>query len=157
MSVLISSTVRSGIARSGRLALAARSFAVATDGQRTAVAARTDDWVEAVTGLPRDENARPKNVDNIFAEDGVLLGTVSRTIRTKDGAGVLNIEDYFEYFAKLPDNQVVRREDNIVSVTDDVFVNNAMVYWSWSGDGAPTPDEPLCARMTFIFFPTATT
>jgi len=106
--------------------------------------AKTDEWVQAVT-----EHNSAHTVASIFAEDAVLLGTVSRTIRTKTQTGDFGIKDYFDYFANLPDIQVVRREDNIVRVTDDVFVNNAMVFWSWS-DG-PTVEEPLCARMTFIY------
>lgn len=58
---------------------------------------------------------------------------------------------YFDYFAKLPEIQVVRRNDNISRITDDVFVNNSMVFWAWAGEGAPTVESPLCARMTFIF------
>jgi len=107
-------------------------------------AVKTDEWVQAVTGYNSAHI-----VASIFADDAVLLGTVSRTIRTKTETGDLGIKEYFDYFAKLPDIQVVRREDNIVRVTDEVFVNNAMVFWSWS-DG-PTVEDPLCARMTFVY------
>lgn len=113
---------------------------------KTQAVAKTNEWQSAVT-----EHNCPETVARIFSDDAVLLGTVSRTIRTQEGDGVLNIKEYFDYFAKLPGIQVVRREDNVVSVSDDVFVNNAMVYWAWEGEGTPTPEEPLCARMTFVY------
>jgi len=112
--------------------------------KRAQVVNKTNDWVKAVTGYKSSHM-----VSSIFSPDAVLLGTVSRTIRTQDQGGVFGIKEYFDYFAKLPSSEVVRREDNIVLVTDDVFVNNAMVYWAWE-DG-PTRDEPLCARMTFVY------
>lgn len=109
-------------------------------------AARTTQWQEAVTGYNSAHL-----VSSIFSDDAVLLGTISRTIRTKDQEDVHGIKEYFDYFAKLPGIQVVERDDNIVAVSEDVFINNAMVYWAWEGAGAPTPENPLCARMTFVF------
>jgi len=107
---------------------------------------KTDTWQQAVT-----EYKSAHLVSSLFSPDAVLLGTVSRTIRTQEGEGVYGIKEYFDYFAKLPGSQVVKREDNVVQVSEDVLVNNAMVYWAWDGEGAPTPDEPLCARMTFVY------
>jgi hypothetical protein len=105
---------------------------------------RTDEWVEAVTKYKSAEL-----VEKIFSPDSILLGTISRTIRSRDQGGDLGIKEYFEYFAKLPDSQVVRRTDTIAQITDTVFVNNSMVYWAWTG--GPTVEDPLCARMTFIY------
>lgn len=130
---------------------------------------KTDEWVQAVTKY-KSSNI----VAELFSPDAVLLGTVSRTIRSRTEGGTLGIKEYcaplfvsinhvvdnihvcflcryFDYFAKLPEIEVVTRLDTIAQITDDVFVNNAMVYWAWQGDGAPTVAAPLCARMTFIF------
>lgn len=107
---------------------------------------KTDTWVEAVT---RYKSAHL--IASLFSADAILLGTISRTIRTQEGQGSYGIKEYFDYFAKLPGSQVVRREDNVVHVSEDVLVNNAMVYWAWEGEGAPTETEPLCARMTFVY------
>merc|ERR1712086_278650 len=87
---------------------------------------------------------------NILNNDTTVLASNPEMMKRAQGqGGVFGIKEYFDYFAKLPSSEVVRREDNIVLVTDDVFVNNAMVYWAWE-DG-PTRDEPLCARMTFVY------
>lgn len=122
--------------------------------KKVAVAERTDDWARAVT----EANSATK-VASIFSDDAVLLGTVSRNIRThsaglnnatdKSVDPALHIENYFEYFAEGLKPTIVDREDHIVAISDDVFVNNSMVHWAW--EGGPTPEEPLTARMTFVF------
>jgi hypothetical protein len=114
--------------------------------RETLCISKTDTWQQAVT-----EYKSAHLVSSLFSPDAILLGTVSRTIRTQKGEGMHGIKEYFDYFAKLPGSQVVKREDNVVQVSEDVLVNNAMVYWAWEGEGAPTPEEPLCARMTFVY------
>ena len=94
----------------------------------------TDDWQDAVT------SGRPSRVAEQFCDDGILLGTVSQTIRRGK-----EIESYFDYFAKLPDIQVLERRDDVSSVTDDVAINNSMVTWQWDGT------DPVQARMTFVY------
>ena len=84
----------------------------------------------------------PSDVTNLFCKDGILWGTVSRIIRS----GYDSINEYFEYFARIPGLRVVSRKYNITRVTDDVFINNAEV--DWTQDGATTPLE---ARMAFIY------
>lgn len=122
--------------------------------KKVAVAERTDDWARAVT----EANSAPE-VASIFSDDALLLGTVSRNIRTHSAGHnnatdlsvdpALHIENYFEYFAEGLKPSIVDREDHITAISDDVLVNNAMVHWSW--EGGPTPEEPLTARMTFVF------
>merc|ERR1712100_593858 len=122
--------------------------------KKVAVAERTDDWARAVT----EANSAPE-VASIFSDDAVLLGTVSRNIRTHSAGHnnatdlsvdpALHIENYFEYFAEGLKPTIVDREDHITAISDDVLVNNAMVHWSW--EGGPTPEEPLTARMTFVY------
>merc|ERR1712216_685741 len=122
--------------------------------KKVAVAERTDDWARAVT----EANSAPEVAD-IFSDDALLLGTVSRNIRTHSAGHnnatdlsvdpALHIENYFEYFAEGLKPSIVDREDHITAISDDVLVNNAMVHWSW--EGGPTPEEPLTARMTFVF------
>ena len=58
----------------------------------------------------------------------------------------VNIERYFDYFAKLPNIQVVSRKYKISKIDNTIYVNNALIIWKWDG-----LDEPVTARMTFIF------
>ena len=100
------------------------------------IARLTDNWINEVT-----VNHDPVAISKLFCPDGNLVGTVSQVKRTgKD------IEAYFDYFAKLPGIQVLKRKYNISKVTNNVFINTAFITWSW--DGLP---EPVTARMTFIF------
>jgi len=95
---------------------------------------RTGEWEAAVLA------GAPAAVAAQFCDDGLLLGTVSQTIRSGEG-----IERYFDYFARLPGIEVLERRNHVVSVTDDVAINNAIVDWQW--DGA----DPVTARMTFVY------
>ena len=100
------------------------------------VGALTDNWINAVT-----VNHDPKEIAGLFCKDGNLVGTVSQTIRR--GAA---IESYFDYFAKLPNIKVVKKEYQIEKVTRDVFLNTAFITWKWDG-----LYEPIVARMSFLF------
>jgi hypothetical protein len=96
----------------------------------------TDQWINAVT-----INNDPTEVANMFCSDGSLVGTVSREIRTRD-----DIKRYFDFFAKLPEIEVISKKYNISKVTSNVYLNTAFITWKWQG-----LDEPIVARMTFIF------
>jgi len=104
------------------------------------VEAATDSWAEAVTG-----KNDPRVVTKHFCHDGILWGTRSQQIRVGNEAGG-EIERYFDYFAKLPGLEVKKAQYHTARVTDDVYVNNAVVHMR--EDALP---EPFDARMTFIF------
>ena len=96
----------------------------------------TDLWIYNVT---KKNDAYV--VYNMFCSDGNLVGTVSQTIRR--GSSIL---DYFRFFAKLPNIQVIDKKYTIDKITSNVFINTAFVTWKWDG-----LDEPIIARMSFIF------
>jgi len=95
----------------------------------------TDNWIKTVT-VDKD----PDKIFDLFASDGILLGTVSKITRSDR-----NIKKYFDYFAKLPELKVVNKKYDIVKITDNVFMNIAYITWTWKGQ------EPLVANMVFIF------
>lgn len=96
----------------------------------------TDNWIHAVTKLND-----PIQVASLFCEDGNLVGTVSPTLR--EGKAIL---EYFNWFAKLPNIKVLNKEYTISKVSDNIYMNNAWIRWLWDG-----LDEPIIARMTFLF------
>jgi len=96
----------------------------------------TDTWINEVT-----VNKNPDNIYNLFCSDGSLLGTVSQIKRKGT-----DIKTYFDYFAHLPDLQVLAKEYNIAHVANNVYVNTAFITWNWQG-----LDNPIVARMTFIY------
>jgi hypothetical protein len=81
-----------------------------------------------------------EKIRKMFSADGVLIGTMSKMIRTEN-----DINDYFEWFTKLPKLKIKEAKYNIVKVTDDVYINNAFVQWNMD------KQQPVKARMTFIF------
>ena len=96
----------------------------------------TNTWIHEVT-----VNNNPQNIYQLFCSDGSLIGTVSQIIRYgKD------IENYFEYFAKLKNIQVIKKEYVVSKVCENVYVNTAFMMWSWDG-----LESPITTRMTFIY------
>lgn len=113
------------------------------------VALKTEEWMDAVVKL-----SNPTAVTNLFCENGLLVATAGLGIRTKthsyDGWSDVKIdgktiESYFDWFAKLPGQNITAFHHNIENVTENVWVNNAWVNWTWVGNPG------LTARMTFVF------
>jgi len=96
----------------------------------------TDNWCNSVI-IKHD----PEAISNLFCPDGNLVGTVSQVKRKG-----LDIKRYFNYFAKLPNINIIKKEYNISKVTNDVFINTAFITWMWDG-----LEKPIVARMTFVF------
>jgi hypothetical protein len=96
----------------------------------------TDDWINAVT-IDND----PQKISSLFCSDGNLIATVSQVKRKGN-----DIKLYFNYFAKLPGIKVISKKYNISKVTYNVFINTAFITWDWD-----ELDEPITARMTFLF------
>jgi hypothetical protein len=104
------------------------------------IEAATASWMNAVKVANK-----PRLATSHFCADGILLGTVSQTLRKGAEEGGA-IEQYFDFFARLPGIDVKDAGHTVDKVTKDVFVNNARVQWKY--DSAP---EPLVARMTFVY------
>ena len=100
------------------------------------IAKLTDQWIHEVT-----VNNNPDRIFNLFCNDGNLVGTVSKEKRSS-----IDIKKYFNYFAKLPNIEVISKDYNISKVTDNVYINTAFVTWKWGG-----LSEPIVARMTFVY------
>jgi hypothetical protein len=96
----------------------------------------TDNWIHAIT-----VNHNPDEIANLFCKDGNLVGTASQIKRKGE-----DIKLYFDYFAKLPGIKVISKKYNISKVTSNVFINTAFITWKWD-----SIDEPITARMTFVF------
>ena len=89
-------------------------------------------------------NNNPKLLNNLFCQKGILIGTLSQKIRTKNSK--FNILNYFNYFANLKGIKILSKKYNINKIESNIFVNNAEVKWKWD-----KIKKPIIARMTFIF------
>lgn len=97
---------------------------------------KTNIWLELVT-------AKDNNIDNVcdlFDKNAILLGTFSKDIRKKD-----DIQDYFNNFCSIPNLKVVNKKHNIEKISNDVYVNNIYVNWSYD------VNQKIDTRMTFIY------
>ena len=94
-----------------------------------------DEWIKYVT-----INNDPCKIANLFASDAILVGTVSQIRRTG-----IDIQKYFDYFAKLPEIQVLNKDYMISHIEGLVWTNTAFITWKWKG-----LTDPIIARMTFI-------
>jgi hypothetical protein len=86
------------------------------------------------------QNADSETVAGLFCDNAVLLGTVSQVERRgKD------IKKYFDYFCKLPNIRALTVNHKIADLEPDIYVNNAVIQWSWDG-----LEKPITARMSFV-------
>eukprot|EP00929_Paragymnodinium_shiwhaense_P075319 TRINITY_DN384_c0_g2_i1.p1 TRINITY_DN384_c0_g2~~TRINITY_DN384_c0_g2_i1.p1 ORF type:complete len:357 (-),score=73.32 TRINITY_DN384_c0_g2_i1:199-1269(-) len=108
----------------------------------------TSQWMVAVV-----KESDPEKVASLFCDDGMLLPTAAMGLRlhrdSQDGFGApspadFTIRSYFDWFAKLPGQDIARFRNNVMKISERVFVNNAWVHWVWEGNPG------LTARMTFI-------
>jgi hypothetical protein len=135
------------------------------------ITAATNRWIDLVTndnliGEDMSDENRIKMIGNLFclnklngescSTGGIddfcasLFGTVSNQLRR----GRENIENYFEYFANVPGLSARSINDpifNIQKLSNDVYLNSALITWTW--DDGPGSDgmDPLIARMSFIY------
>jgi len=98
----------------------------------------TDNFINAVT-----KSNNPKETRKLFCKNGILIGTLSRIIRRNKNK--YNIEDYFNYFAKLKGIKVVSKKYDIQKVQDNIYLNHATINWKWD-----SIKKPVTARMTFL-------
>jgi uncharacterized protein (TIGR02246 family) len=120
------------------LVLLAASPAIGDD--RADVKAAIESWGNAVAdGCASD----PNKIARLYANDGVLWGTLSPSIRS-DAAG---IQDYFSgACAKLP-KLTVEFRDHHVRVYGDTAIDSGTYVFSFEKDGARSD---LPARYTFV-------
>lgn len=116
--------------------MSARNSGLLESGVNKTVAKLTNEWIRLVT-----EKKDPDEIYKLFCGDGILVGTVSQVERKGE-----NIKKYFDYFAKLPELEVIDKKFSISEVDKNVYVNNAWITWNWKG-----LEKPIVARMTFIF------
>ena len=88
----------------------------------------TDKWIKEVT-----INRNPRAIANLFCDDATL----------RKGK---QIEEYFNFFTSLPGIKVLNRKYNLSKISNNYFINTALITWYWEG-----LDEPLIVRMSFIF------
>jgi len=100
------------------------------------IAHLTNKWIKYVTIYNN-----PCKIAKLFSNDAILVGTVSQIRRTG-----IDIQKYFDYFAKLPDIQVIHKDYMINHIGGNVWTNTAFITWKWKG-----LKNPIIARMTFIF------
>jgi hypothetical protein len=98
----------------------------------------TDSFINAVT-----KSNNPKETQKLFCKNGILIGTLSRI--TRRNMDKYNIEDYFNYFAKLKGIKVVSKKYDIQKVQDNIYLNHATINWKWD-----SIKKPVTARMTFL-------
>lgn len=133
------------------------------------ITAATNRWIDLVTndnliGGGMDNDKRNSLIGDLFclktpdgkecksSEDNCasLFGTVSNKLRR----GRTNIQNYFVYFANLPGLSARSINEPIFTIqklSDDVYLNSALITWTWD-DGPGSGDlDPLVARMSFTY------
>jgi len=105
------------------------------------VAAATDTWLNTVTS--GSEGVVDETVA-LYAEDGILWGTVSEQVRDTPA----EIRDYFEYFANLPELSVSSYKGCIRMYDENFAINSGYYTFTFSKDGK-TQEVP--ARYSFAY------
>ncbi|MEL6442512.1 MAG: DUF4440 domain-containing protein [Cyanobacteria bacterium J06621_8] len=116
------------------------SVAVAENAEKR-VADATDTWLNTVTS---GSEGVVDEVAALYAEDGVLWGTVSEQVRDTPA----EIRDYFEYFAKLPDLSVSSYKGCVRMYGKNLAINSGYYTFTLSKDGE-TKEVP--ARYSFVY------
>ncbi|NES80506.1 MAG: DUF4440 domain-containing protein [Moorea sp. SIO2B7] len=105
------------------------------------VAETTDTWLNTVTS---GSEGVVDEVVALYAEDGILWGTVSEQVRDTPA----EIRDYFEYFAKLPELSVSSYKGCIRMYDENLAINSGYYTFTYSKDGE-TKEVP--ARYSFTY------
>lgn len=105
------------------------------------VAESTEIWLDTVTSGSEEV---VDEVVALYAEDGVLWGTVSEQVR----ATPAEISDYFEYFAKLPELSVSSYKGCVRVYDENVAINTGYYTFTYSKDGQT---KVVPARYSFVY------
>ncbi|MDJ0842645.1 MAG: DUF4440 domain-containing protein [Crocosphaera sp.] len=123
------------------IAISPLSSFAQTEKAEKEVAETTDIWLNTVTsGSQKVVN----EVVALYAEDGVLWGTVSEQVRDTPA----EIRDYFEYFAKLPDLSVSSYKGCVRMYDENLAINTGYYTFTYSKNGQ-TREVP--ARYSFVY------
>ena len=116
------------------LSLAASAWA----GPKEEVAAAASTWAQA---LGEDD---PEKVLPLYADDAVLWGTLSPTVR----ADRASLRDYFVTAFKVLPGLKVKFGDQLIRVYGDAAVNTGYYTFSYTKDGE---DRTFPARYSFTY------
>lgn len=117
------------------------SFAQMEEAEKE-VAATTDTWLDTVTS---GSEGVVDDVVALYAEDGLLWGTVSQQVRDTPA----EIRDYFEYFAKLPELSVSSYKGCVRMYEENLAINSGYYTFTYNKDGQ-TKEVP--ARYSFTYY-----
>ena len=112
-----------------------------TEKAEKEVAETTDIWLDTVTS---GSEGVVDEVVALYAEDGLLWGTVSEQIRDTPA----EIRDYFEYFAKLPELSVSSYKGCVRMYDENLAINSGYYTFTYNKDGQ-TKEVP--ARYSFTY------
>ncbi|MDJ0580490.1 DUF4440 domain-containing protein [Crocosphaera sp.] len=112
-----------------------------TEKAEKEVAETTDMWLNTVTSGSEEV---VDEVVALYADDGILWGTVSEQVRDTPA----EIRDYFEYFAKLPQLSVSSYKGCIRMYDDNLAINTGYYTFTYSKNGQ-TKEVP--ARYSFVY------
>ncbi len=111
-----------------------------TEKAEKEVAETTDTWLDTVTSGSEEV---VDEVAALYAEDGLLWGTVSEQVRDTPA----EIRDYFEYFAMLPELSVSSYKGCVRMYDENLAINSGYYTFTYTKDGQ-TKEVP--ARYSFI-------
>ena len=123
------------------VALTPLSSCAQTERPEKEVAEATDTWLNTVTS---GSQGVVDEVVALYAENGVLWGTVSEQVRDTPA----EIRDYFEYFAKLPELSVSSYKGCIRMYDDNLAINSGYYTFTYSKDGET---QAVPARYSFTY------
>ncbi len=112
-----------------------------TEKAEKEVAETTDTWLDTVTSGSEEV---VDEVAALYAEDGLLWGTVSEQVRDTPA----EIRDYFEYFAKLPELSVSSYKGCVRMYDENLAINSGYYTFTYNKDGQ-TKEVP--ARYSFTY------
>ena len=112
-----------------------------TEKAEKEVAETTDTWLDTVTS---GSEGVVDEVVGLYAEDGLLWGTVSEQVRDTPG----EIRDYFEYFAKIPELSVSSYKGCVRMYDENLAINSGYYTFTYTKDGQ-TKEVP--ARYSFTY------
>ena len=102
----------------------------------TDIAGLLEEWIASL------RTGRPERVVANYAEDAILIPTLSSQIRHTHS----EIREYFEHFLeKEPEGRV---EEQNIRIYGDIAINSGLYTFTVKGDGAP---EEVRARFTFVY------
>ena len=112
-----------------------------TEKSEKDVSEATNTWLNTVTS---GSEGVVDEVVALYAEDGVLWGTVSEQVRDTPA----EIRDYFEYFAKLPELSVSSYKGCVRMYDENLAINSGYYTFTYNKDGQ-TKEVP--ARYSFTY------